>query len=753
MNNHKFIIMCLLALITVIGIYEYLYKVIEFNKNKVDRKYMIKTNFLNFINFILIKIPLYFYQFIISLFTIICLPINILRIVTKEFDYHSLKDKYVPAFNKKVLKFLKWIKINYNSIITKVKSYFKEKNKTKKLLQDQLDIYYDCISTFIQVDNAKNKAGLWEYIIGASIIALQFGISFATTLSGANLIFASVSNYAPIVFTFVVQTLIVIFSNKAFKKNKKSKIIKCGLWLTVIISIFFSYTGIVVGQESPVSVYRASYEVYEARFDDLKTNLLDEINEEKQKNLLEGLLIDLGIYYGNIYSTRDILQQSLNGINLPNTYTYTYIDPQTGQERQGFNQGLFDAIQQANADRAATESRINVLDRYIAEFDKIYDIEENGSVSSIPESEIESYYNYISKKTEENNDNRKINTSTLTNLIEYSNTYKTTYNLDELPTIDASTINQIEGNIETYQNISSIELSNSEELFGNGKIENSVNNNTTLENHLYLFGIGLNEDMTNLASIRTKMQDEAEVSYEKIKLYAIDDKYKNQLEKLEESKDDVLKQPNLFSYSLQVFRQDVAHAPDYFIMLIMAILVDAGSAFLGFVKQRRKESFIYVKTSKDYYEEYDDIFEIIFMSIMRNYEVKVRKGNFIGINLDDFQNNCMKYVANTAQLIREFLEEFEISEGTYVRGFNLKCKLDKQKLKKYNPLISVLLKTNLLKIISYEQYNRLMKDTFPKMEISDSRENGEFYLILRNKGENYLRENIPFQYAFKQNDE
>ena len=87
---------------------------------------------------------------------------------------------------------------------------------------------------------------------------------------------------------------------------------------------------------------------------------------------------------------------------------------------------------------------------------------------------------------------------------------------------------------------------------------------------------------------------------------------------------------------------------------------------------------------------------------------------------------------------------FEISEGSYRNGYNLKCVYDKEKLREYTAIISFLLKTNLLKLISKKQYDQLYKKQFWDSENSDN--NAKFYLLLRSKVENYLRENMPFQY-------
>jgi len=761
----------LIGIILIIGIYEYIYRLIKVNKNRNERIFMIRTNFIDFINFIFIKIPLYLYQFLISLVTIVTFPINLLRILAEEFDYLSLKEKYTQKVKLITIFILNHLKKNLIKAYKGLKTFIKTKMNTKNFIQKQLDIYYDCIGTYIQEKNLREKNGSQGYLITTIIFLLQFGISFPTTLAGANLIFSSVSKYAPIVFTFIVQGLIVIFSNKAFEKNKRSKLMKGGLWISVVVSVFFSYTGIVVGQESPFYQYRKSYEVYEKTFNELKQSLLNEVDKEKQKNDLESLLSNLNLYYENIKSTRDNLKQSMNENDLSNrNYVYTYIDPETGERHQGFNTELFNAIQGLKKEELQTEMRISTLDRYIEEFEKLFD--NLGEEETNYGEKINTYFNSLTNKDEQDNEEQgnneqdngendnsgEITTSLLNNLISYSNTFKETYKLDDLTAIESSIVDKIIENLLLNSNISKINIKTDDDLFGYSS-KNEDNKKPFLKIYEALKDKkGFENNMMNLANLRADMRYNVATSYEKISTIIenneiLNKKYKEQSKKLETYKDNVLEQPSIFSYSLDTFNQKNSDKRNYLIMFIIALLIDVGSALLGLVNQRRKDSFIYIKTSKDYFNEYDDIFEIIFMSLMRNFEVKVKQGQFTSINLTDYQNNCMTYAVNTAQIIRDFLNEFELSEATYKLGFNLRCQLDKDHLKKYNPLISILLKTNLLKIVSYQQYENLMKKYFPEIndvELQKSKptitNKNCFYLLLRNRGENYLRENIPFQY-------
>lgn len=759
-----------LSILCFIIIYEYIYELIRYNAGRDKKKFFIKTRFIAFMNYIFIEIPSNCYKYVIASFTILLIPFNILVIFAKNLSIYLLENKYIPRLTSVISKYWAFIKSKVKLIYDNIKKNLTAKN----FLQEQLNIYYECISAYIQTNNLKVQSGFTGYFISLTIFLLQFGISFATTLAGANLIFGSVSGYAPFIFTFVIQGLIVVFSNKGFEKTKKSQMMRHGLWAVVTVSIFFSYTGIVIGQESPISRYKSAYEVYEQRFKDLRSTISLSIDDDSQENKLKSLFTDFDLYKKNIESVRNNLQDSINGVRIT-YFTVPQRNAVTGEIEYRFDQGLYDQAQRIASDTTDLKNEVAILDNYLSEFEKIPEkidskIEdyvksireninnENSSTDNNQENNDNNQEN--NDNNQENNDDNQITTALINNLIKYANTFSAKYNSDGLDSLEENFIDNLMDSIRQSQNLKTIILNTTDNVFG--KQDSSANNNDKNEFSFFhfiknLWSVGIDQEMSQLASKRTTMREQAENSYEKISIYANEDQYKAKLDKLEKSKNDVLNEPNLFSYAIDIWTQNDSNKTDLVIMLTMAVIIDLGAAFLGFIKQKKSDSFIYVKTSKDYYDEYDDIFEMMFMSLMRNMEIKVKRGKFTEISMDDYKNNCMQYAAKTAEHIKGFLDKFEISEATYTIGFNLKCPFNQEELKDYKGLISILLKTNLLKIITYEQYLILENKNFRMDEENDTKYEGEdkkqYYLLLRNKGENYLRENIPFQYVLENSEE
>lgn len=729
--------------------YEYIWKFMKYNKNKDKKKYLIETNFGNFMNFLIIYVPSFIYSVFKALIIIMGLPFSMLIIFAENVNFSSLKSTYIPkiagVFQRNILK------IKY--IVKKFLESLKDKFNAKQFLQDQINIFFECISIYIQNDNLKLQSGFNGYFISVAIFLLQFGISFATTLAGANLIFGSVSVYAPFVFTLVVQGLIVFLSSKGFEKNKRSRKMKSGLWMAVIISVFFSYTGIVIGQDSPISRYRNSYEAYEMIFKDVKNELVSNIGEDALKNQLNSLETNLNLYKQSIETLKENYEKTLSTGKVPTNFMVPTWNPVTQKMENKFDENLYKQSQVIAADRTTLQNSISVLESYIAEFQKLKTSNVQNFIKKIRENYEK---NGNETTTEQEDDQENVNAlSLLNNLVEYSIAFKNTYNIESLPTLTEDSVNNIFNDIKAGVDIKKIQIPNSSEIFKNQDDSNDSNikgEKGFLNFTTNLWSLGVDQEMSGLASSRTLMRDNVSNSFKKISIYK--DKITNpeKFEELESRKDDVLSQPNLFSYAIDTFTQEGNDKKDLIIMLFIAVIIDFGSAFLGYIKQKKNDSFIYVKTSKDYYDEYDDVFEIIFMSLMRDFEVQVKEGKFTSINAEDFKNNCMEYIAQTSKHIKDFLNLFEISEATYTIGFNLKCDVNNPKLSEYKVLISILLKTNLMKIVTSQQYDILRNNSF--MGATDSNyknKNTEYYYLLRNKGENYLRENIPFQFILEDN--
>lgn len=734
------IIYRVMIFIFIIGLLEYVYRVVKHTMTHDEIKFLVHTNFIDFLKFILIDIPMYIYNFIENSVLIIISPINLIRVIAEKLTYINWRDVYFPNIQKFLKKITTLITIPLKYTYDKINKFYKKRFESVNHINQQIEIFFECISTYIQKDNPLNNAHTSRHIIGLGIIGLQFGISYITTLAGAKLIFSSLSIIAPYIFAAVIQGLIVVFSMKAFEKRRKNGKYIVALIFTVFVSICFSYTGIVISQDSPKKTYQAAYETYEKTFNTIKEEILSNLyDDEKMKDRLKQIL-------GNIKNNGEIIQDmkenysnDLSSTESPIRKTEIRRD-ENGQPYTVYIEGVREYEIYINNRKTELQNIVNRLDNVLNLFPEVLK-------RDISDGLVENVYNVL-KNSSKKVSGDTVSIEKINQLIKEVNSLKKELNLAGLIEIKEDELNDLNNSVKLYEQIDEITVKSSKDLFGsneNGKASNTSEMSSLVKMIQSIFKTGVSSDMSDLATIREEIRSNAENSYKKLEVLTASNISDDKKDTLKKAKEEVMSLPSIFSYAISVGRLQDRDIKDFVIMLLIALFVDGFSAGLGYIRERQNDSFIYVKNSKDYFEQYDDIFEVLFTSLMSSFKTNIVQGNYTELDSSNFRNQCLNYISVTTDRIRSFLELFEISEGSYRNGFNLKCVYDKEKLKDYTAIISFLLKTNLLKLVSRDQYDKLYEKQFWK-NIENSDSCAEYYLLLRSKGENYLRENMPFQY-------
>ncbi|GFI41274.1 hypothetical protein IMSAGC017_01317 [Thomasclavelia cocleata] len=725
--------------IFIIGLLEYIYRVVKHSMIYNEIRFLVHTNFIDFLKFILIDIPMYIYDFIKNSVLIIISPINLIRVIAEKLTYINWRDIYFPNIQKLLKKISTLITIPLKYIYGKINKFYKKKFESVNHINQQIEIFFECISSYIQKDNPLNNTRASRHIIGLGIIGLQFGISYITTLAGAKLIFSSLSIIAPYIFAAVIQGLIVVFSMKAFEKRRKNSKYMVALIFTVIVSICFSYTGIVISQDSPKKTYQAAYETYEKTFNTIKEESLSNLyNDENMKDRLKQILENIKSNGEIIQDMKENYNNNLSSTESPTRKTETRRD-ENGQPYTAYIDGVREYEEYINSSKIELQNIINRLDNILNLFPEVLK-------KDISDDLVENVYDVL-KNSSKKVSGDTVSIEKINQLIKEVNSLKNELNLTGFIEIKEDELNDLNSSVKLYEQINEIILTPSKDLFGsnkNDRLSNSSEKSSLIKMIQNIFKTGVSSDMSDLATIREEIRSNAENSYKKLEILGAANISDDKKDVLKRAKEEVMSLPSIFSYAISVGRLQNRDTKDFIIMLIIALFVDGFSAYLGYIREKQNDSFIYVKNSKDYFEQYDDIFEVLFTSLMSSFKTNIVQGNYTELEGSSFRNQCLNYISVTTDRIRSFLELFEISEGSYRNGYNLKCVYDKEKLREYTAIISFLLKTNLLKLISKKQYDQLYKKQFCDSENSDN--NAKFYLLLRSKGENYLRENMPFQY-------
>ncbi len=283
-----------------------------------------------------------------------------------------------------------------------------------------------------------------------------------------------------------------------------------------------------------------------------------------------------------------------------------------------------------------------------------------------------------------------------------------------------------------------------------------------------LFGYDMENGLSSMEEKRTAIQHAAENNYIELAVYLDEDLR----EELAQAKKKVDELPGSFMYSFTLWLSPDTRG-DAFFNGIFALIPDLLTIMFSFASARKHASFLYVRSSKDYYTDTDELFRMIFRSMQSSELFRISKKMYGGMADDQFRLHCLEYVSTLNEYISEFLKKFELSESTITEGYDLCWKYTSHaEIEQYQPVISALIKTNLVKVIPFNSFEQLEYDFLLGMEFSnpqnkpitpdtanqyknkiDSARKSGYVILLRSKGENYLRENIGDRIIINQKEE
>lgn len=706
---YKYVLLSLAVYILIAILFEACYKYFLHKKGIEFR-----TNLSIFLNFLFIIVPHYIVHFFIGCLILLFVPFNTVSLISRHFSLSKI-EKELSTISKRIKK-------EYDD---KLDSYKKQKEKAN-LIKNQLEIFYSNIFSFLQKESRFTNKNIGDHTISLLIFVLQF-ISFFTTYKGAELIFSSIWEYAPLLFATVIQVMIFYLSNKAFNVNKRKNRYFVGLFLFLSISIFFSYTGILINQEPLENRYESKYETYKTNFDSLKINCQSKIGSKE--DIKNKVIQDITDAQGMMNSIQNaITYNDRNSKSVTNPYR------RRTDQLQDYSNTINQNAQTSNLYRLRRDKLQNFYNsqKALYNFDDLLRVYNEKSISDIEKEDITksgSSDSIFSKlKQFESSYNNEFQNETD---IGIPTSFSYSYDLDKL--------------ILGFQN-------------------DDVLNGISIEEV---------EEKDELSTKIKQYKRNTEDSYEKIESFVNnninDDDINQKLDKLKERKNALLNLPGVYAFSILAFLDKEINIWNCILYLIFAIMIDGISAFLGYLKSRRAESFLYIKSSKDYFDEYEDAFEMLFMSLMKNVEIGIKDGKYQ--NSENFENEVIEQIAATTEYISDFLDLFTLAEATAKEGYTLKYFYNEYEVKEKNyiPLVTLLIKTNLATITTVQHYDKLLSNRFlttkeksHKCNNDDNNDDSndgnniasmdatkEYYILLRSRGENFLREQIPYRINLK----
>lgn len=580
--------------------------------------------------------------------------------------------------------------------------------------------------------------------------------------------------------------------NKPGKKNFRGKLL---LFILLIVSITFSYVGLITLVSSPEESYEEAYKRYETAYNKshLKpagsNEIEDNVRNELKKVISTLKMLDEKILdklkgrqklqsggepdqfyisdFGNETTAPDGTVTNTRGTQKPNPRYANYQN-----EMQQYNSDIDSLIQ---IRLVLMQEICNVTGRKLNKFKKNQEAEsyyENMDYSTIEKLFEGANLSFLFTDDEKSAAEDSWTVDQCRALIKTNNSVLTNRLVDKASKrANKITVGYIDKAMDEYKKDQALENVSLEEWKILRNLVEEEEEETIADKVLNSIGSWLGADlrnvnMHNLNRLLLEVQNRVRDNYNVASLYIDKTNDPQMATELQARKEEVEQIPNLFMIGFCRFTEKGKHQTNAVICAILALFNDALTVLLGWAGSKKAFSFLYVKSSRDYYDDIDELFGVVFKSMMRGFYISVRKGEFNSLDNDEFTEKCIQVVQRTSDAISGFLNQFAISECTSSMGYNLYYKYDSEKeIEKYSPIISVLLKTNMLKVIPYVYYRHLELEYYcstnlPVWEndlskIYDEQQEFESYkqtledhkelgnvLLLRNRAENYLRENM-----------
>lgn len=632
---------------------------------------------------------------------------------------------------------IKWL---INKIIKLVKKTFNELEETinKKKRWKKLLVLLGKITT-------TNTNLMHGYILGGItgvLVILLQAISFFTTYGGTSYYFSDIGKWVPFVFAFVIQCTVVTFSLRSSDKTRHKFPQKLVLSLAVIVSILFSYVGTINSAIEPYDEFSNDYRNFEESVSVFKEKALDDksvaLSDLEAIQLINNQIIESQnvLLIANMISSGDIENFDPNKLfsselSDDNTTVSLSVDDNTKEiielllkeekTSSGLNEGISKLESVLYSDNDQTKDCFsltnisevvnnNNLDLFFVEYHNLY-----AATEALNDFLLKNFGEFYQISSGFN----KIDQAELVNKM---NNYDTIYNLS---ISEFETFLNENDNTTSLQNISGFW----------SKIWTYVKR---------MFSIKTSA-METYRSVVEKAQKEAfrvhnvllTTTANSLELDKHYEDLNNKYELINNAKDATIIAFRRF-FDKSTFNRALIPA-------VLAILVDGGTVIIAWAGQRRKYSYLYANTNRDYFEEEIDLFEEVFIAANggSGFQEVINKNR----NKSDkeFVETCHKAVLDTIKFANDYLNLFKPSPWTV----NLGCGVyalasDLEKNQNYNSLTSLLLSLGYIISLDSEEFDSLKQYYTGESESNSSNgsKKDENYYFLRFRVENHLRQNL-----------
>ncbi len=128
----------------------------------------------------------------------------------------------------------------------------RRKRRRRLTVKENLKIYQKCVKSYANMEVSALKNYEEEKCFNFFALLLQI-VSFFTTYAGVAMYFGNIFDLAPLFIALTIQGVLYLTAISAFKPGRRNRKKKLAVLLCTLISVAFSYTGLVTLANSPMT--------------------------------------------------------------------------------------------------------------------------------------------------------------------------------------------------------------------------------------------------------------------------------------------------------------------------------------------------------------------------------------------------------------------------------------------------------------------------------------------------------------------
>lgn len=690
--------------------------------------------------------------------------------------------------------------------MNRLQLYIKEKrnrHRRRMTVKENLKIYQNCVKSCANMETSAVRRYEEEKFFHFFALLLQI-VSFFTTYAGVAMYFGNIFDLAPLFIALTIQGVLYLTAISAFQPGRKNRRKRWALIICTLISVVFSYTGLVTLANSPQVDYKRAYESYVDTFRALK----DEVASQNLE--VDTLAADISNEYLKSINTLQALDRYISQlteeaeaeINIPSTNkSSTTTTMPDGTVVRGYETtanpeyaAAVEARQQASA--KALEVKLVRDDLYQEVLDAVGATEGatgedgTGSYASIRsavqwEKIAERINNMQSGKANEDGAENVAealqnfrqeyfrvankNNSAVSTVIQGTET-----SIDmALYSMDSTLLDSGLEQLSIYQEMKEITIADWDTIAAATFTEEKKGVAGVIDRLGQMIGADMyNSDMKELMVCYQQLKEAVVENFSQVTSSLPDAESYVRYQELAAEKQNVLELPEILVFAFERFG-DPEYAGSAICCLILALLNDFSTVLLGWLGTKRAYAIPETPSGKIHYDDSSELFPMVFTALQSQFVMQIRTGQFLTMSREEFTEGCYQYVNGIIHMIQQFVAGFTLSPCTAQMGYNLIWRYEKEEeVAPYMPLISLLLKCGLLKVLPISQYEYLEMEYYLgktdhlwveeveekedrkslKAQLEEVKAKGHV-LLLRNRTESYLRENLSDRIMMEDNHE